>query len=206
MGRGSDTSTTYLQGAALPVNVTVANFGPYLLPSAPDGLSAIVFDDDGAIFNLLFGPGSGILGFAGPEWLDDRTCSVIEGMSFLNGAALSGPSALQFALDVMVHEFGHYQNLAHTVVNGQILIGDTTGPTPNDTFPFSALVAVIGQAIETMYPFYFGVGSGTATPAKDDVVSISTLYPAAVSSPLPRAWFAGASWPRTGGRRRPAST
>jgi hypothetical protein len=78
----------------------------------------------------------------------------------------------------MVHEFGHYQNLAHTVVNGQLLLGDTTGPAPFDTFPFSAFVAVIGQAIETMYPFYFGVGSGTATPHKDDAVGLSTLYPA----------------------------
>jgi hypothetical protein len=171
-------STTYLQGAALPVDVTLANFFPYLFPTAPDGVSAIVFDNTGDIFATLFGPNSGVLGFAGPEWMDQSTCTIVEGSAFLNGAALQGTSALGPALDIMVHEFGHYHNLAHTIVNGQILLGDTTGPTPHDTFPFAGLVSAIGNAIETMYPFYFGPGFGVSTPHKDDAVSLSTLYPA----------------------------
>ena len=95
----------------------------------------------------------------------------------LNGPVFESREGL---LDLMVHEFGHYSNLAHSVVNGQIFIGDTTGPTPdNDTFglpPFPDGVEVI----ETMYPFlFFDVDQLTRTPDRDDRASISNLYPTA---------------------------
>jgi hypothetical protein len=166
---------TYRQGAALAVDVDETNFLPFYAATEPDGLSAIVYDEDGAIFEALFGPDSGVLGFAGPEWLDTHKGTIFEGVAFMNGGALLPPDP--FPVDemtsVQVHEFGHYSNLSHTVVNGQVAgFDDHSGPTPNDTFPLENLAG----RIETMYPFLF-VNGGQATPHPDDIAIFSRLYP-----------------------------
>ena len=79
----------------------------------------------------------------------------------------------------MVHEFGHYSNLAHTAVNGQIVLLPATppsGPSPNNTFGDPSP----STQIETMYPFYFGAGPGTASPHHDDIVDPLRPLPGAV--------------------------
>ncbi len=167
-------TATHVNRGFLPEDVTLDNFEAYFFPVAPDGLSAIVYDADGAIFDALFGPDSGVLGFAGPEWIDEATGEIVEGAAFMNGGALLGtdPFPIDEMLSVQVHEFGHYQNLAHTVVNGQIPTGDHSGPSPFNAFPLESLV----NRIETMYPFLY-IDGGMATPHADDIAIFSKLYP-----------------------------
>ena len=108
--------------------------------------------------------------------MNPTTGEIIEGFSFMNGGSLLGMDAFPVAefLSVQVHEFGHYQNLAHTVVNGQAaILGDTTGPTPFNTF---APPATFANRIETMYPFLL-INGGMATPHADDIAMFSFLYP-----------------------------
>lgn len=176
-----ESSATFLNAGPLAVDIDETNFGPIFNPVAPNGVSEIVFDEDGAIFALLFGAGSGILGFASPDFGNTITCELLEGSAFLNGAAFNDALVAE---DIMVHEFGHYVNLGHVELNGQLVAfsegGDDSGPTPDDTtfgLPASFLNT---EVIETMYPFYFGSPDyGTRTPHAEDVASLATLYPAA---------------------------
>jgi len=178
------TSTiSYTQGADLPVNVDETNFLAFFDATAPDGLSAIVYDDSGEIFELLFGADSGVLGFAGPEWGDVATCTITEGLAFLNGPEFT-PADLGAGFSIMVHEFGHFSNLAHSQTNGGILLGiavgtpETSGPAPFNTFGAPTVADFANnEYIETMYPFLFGSAFGSESLALDDMTSVSRLYP-----------------------------
>jgi hypothetical protein len=180
------TSTvSYVQGANLAVDVDETNFLPFLEAEEPDGLSAIVYDDSGAIFELLFGVDSGVLGFAGPEFGDPATCTITEGYAFLNGPEFS-PSDPLSGFAIMTHEFGHFSNLAHSQTNGGILLGlavatpEPSGPAPNDTFGTLTVADFANnEYLETMYPFFFGPAFGSESLALDDITSISRLYPEA---------------------------
>jgi hypothetical protein len=179
----ASSTISFLQGAVLPLDVDETNFVPFFDAPAPDGLSAIVYDDTGAIFELLFGPDSGVLGFAGPEFGDPATCTITEGLAFLNGPEFD-PADPNTGLSIMVHEFGHFSNLAHTQTNGGILLGiavgtpETSGPAPFNTFGAPTVADFAnGGLLETMYPFFFGSQFGEESPALEDVTSISRLYP-----------------------------
>jgi hypothetical protein len=195
-------TATYMNAGQMPVDVDITNFflfDPFGGLSVPDGLSPIVFDEDGSIFEALFGLGTGVLGFATPEWGDPATCSVTEGVAFMNGLPSGAPGNLDELADVLVHEFGHYSGLAHVNVNGQdVAFDDTSGPTPDDPFPMDGLDIFCGDLVETMYPFYFGAISeyvsagvcpggstgGSVTLHADDSASLNALYPAATTASI----------------------
>jgi hypothetical protein len=133
----------------------------------PDFLA--VYDDTGAIFTSLFGSdASNILGIASPSVLNSQrkiTC----GYALLNGSSI--PDASMSSIDamtyIMMHEFGHGQNLAHSQINGE-LNGD--GLAGNDAF------------IPLMYPIIPSDSISTALAGAiggiklDDQFSFLTLY------------------------------
>ena len=152
----------------------------------------IVYDADGAIFDALFGPYSGVLGFALVEWVDEDSPAILEGVSVLNGAAIPDwmprEEATAELSGITTHEFGHAANLAHSQTNGQLVFffdvdfntfepntGAAGCPAPYAGFPDPSQV-------ETMYPFIAIGGTGAAAgtvESLEDRAAISDLYPAA---------------------------
>lgn len=169
-------SITFSRGVPLPVDVNSSNFASWLSAPAPDGLSPVIYDENGSIFNLLFGIGTGVLGFAGPEWGSFDSCEISESSAWINGGALFRGLPTSELQCVQHHEFGHFINLAHSVVNEQIAaFSDFTGPAPHDTFGFPVSLA---NLIETMSPLIF-IGGGQCDAHADDAASVSNIYPAA---------------------------
>ena len=167
---------SYVQGPELAEDIDETNFGPFFFETGTaDGLSPIIYDEDGEIFRTLFGGSAEfILGFASPEVFNDQTGEIVEGFSFLNGLPLISdafPFSEEEMFGVQIHEFGHFSNMAHTVVNGQVaLFSEPAGPAPTAAFPVPD-----DLIYEIMYPF---ASDQTATvPQRDDIASLSTLYP-----------------------------
>src|SRR5262245_7558616 len=152
----------------------------------------VVYDADGSIFEGLFGPYSGVLGFAFVEWVDDDSPAILEGVSVLNGAAIpdwmpKDEATAEFS-GITTHEFGHAANLAHSQTNGQLIFyfdvnfntfepntGAAGCPVPYAGFPDPSQV-------ETMYPFVAVGGTGayaSTVESIEDRAAISNLYPAA---------------------------
>ena len=168
-------TATYSTTGQLPFDVDATNFAPFVNnlffgTNDADGLSPVVFDADGSIFVALFGV-SGVLGFASTD-TRDADGNPIEAVNFLNGGAILGGFPEADFAGVTFHEFGHYSGMGHTVVNGQnIALGDTSGPSPNNTYGDSP-----ADQTETMYPFAL-VGGGQVTPHADDIAYYSFMYP-----------------------------
>ena len=142
--------------------------------------SPIIYDANGSLFNSLFGPGSGVLGFAGP-------CSVgaegdiLAALVAMNGAfrdkkRSNGELTKNEFKAVFIHEFGHFFGLDHAQINVNCLEGDSGGcfSGSDDAFGLPTMFPIlIGGLEETpgVYP--------ARTLAVDDVAWVSRFYPEA---------------------------
>ncbi len=157
-------SISFASAGSLPFDVTGSNVFD-ILDVQGDGISPIVFDHDGSVIDAVFGFGASrdTLGFTSIEF--GQSNRILEAQAVLNGTVLNGDAA---SLDVsrssflatIVHEFGHYINLDHSQINGELAFdGDVSN---DDGFP-------------TMFPFASDSDS-KLTLHLDDIATVSTLY------------------------------
>ena len=114
----------FVPGAPLPVFVDVANYTQYF-GRCGDGLSPIIFDDDGSIIDDIVGTGASqvILGLTFPDCGTDRAPGIPEMSVLINGSifSLGDPTGRAALTQVVTHELGHVLNLCHTRLNAGFL-------------------------------------------------------------------------------------
>ncbi|MBI1749905.1 MAG: hypothetical protein HY234_06880 [Acidobacteria bacterium] len=135
----------------------------------------IIFDANGALFNLLFGDPR-VLGFASICKLDSSTGRIVSAMAVLNGIFQDGISSRNnYELttaefdEVFIHEFGHFAGLDHSQINVDVLKGQPNSCSSDDL-----------AGLPLMFPILFcQARSAASLPvlAPDDLAWISHLYP-----------------------------
>lgn len=182
-------------GVPLGVDIDETNFDLLVFGVFNGGGIDVVYDETGAIFDALFGPGSGVVGFGPPEFFYNDVPEIAESTTFLNGSFVDPGDVNPFPgasfQGNFTHEFGHAVGLAHTQTNGAILFfGDDSGPEDCASLGTATLADA-----ETMYPLTdlspappsgTSYGRETATiDHPDDEAALSQLYPEAGYFDLP---------------------
>ncbi len=181
-------------GVPLGVDIDETNFDLVFGVFNGGGID-VIYDANGAIFDALFGPGSGVVGFGPPEFFYNDVPEIAESIALLNGSFVDPGDVNPFPgasfQGDFTHEFGHTVGLAHTQTNGAILFfGDDAAPEDC----LSLGTATLADA-ETMYPLTdvspappggTSYGREIATiDHPDDETALSELYPEAGYFDLP---------------------
>ena len=153
---------SFAVAGSLPVDVTGSNVFD-ILDVGGDGISPIVFDHDGTVIDAVLGIGASrhTLGFTAIKF--GQSDRILEAKTVLNGTVLDGnptnPDASRESFfATIVHEFGHYINLDHSQINGELAFD-------NDVNNDDGL------------PMMFPIASDSVTLHLDDIATVSTLYP-----------------------------
>jgi hypothetical protein len=136
----------------------------------------IVYDQDGSLFNALFGSGTNVIGFAGVCAINNAG-RIVAAEAALNGRFRDGNAGNGELTDnefdaVFIHEFGHFFGLDHSQINLNCL-GGGCADFSDDAF-----------GLPTMFPFLLSGLEETpgVHPARtlsvDDRAWVSRLYPA----------------------------
>ena len=163
-------------------NISESNVGLIIGKSNGRGIY-VIFDTNGHILSDYLGAPDGVLGVSSPQYSIEGTSIITESWTVLNGSVIDpkDAGAAQFQ-GVATHEFGHSLGLAHTQVNGSVVMyGDAPGPASCAALPYA--VGPTRFDVETMYPYINptpGTGTGVAqgkVHTLDSMAGISDLYP-----------------------------
>ncbi|MFZ0427530.1 MAG: hypothetical protein WAO20_05405, partial [Acidobacteriota bacterium] len=158
--RWTDVSTStfaFRDSGFLAVDITAANYLTQLPNIASQ--NPVIFDADGSIVDDMFGTGSksSVLGFAGVLDIVNDQC--VSGWAVMNGFLVS-PQSLGELRQTVMHEFGHFIGLDHSM----------------------GLLSNWQQGDFADVPVMFPLGGEAGLPAQpitDDIAWISWLYPTA---------------------------
>ncbi len=171
---------TFTEGPLLSFDVNANGF-PYSNPAHfrnvyrvhGDGRSPVIFDNNGAIIDSIFGIGArfdilGVASIDNPIGVDTQITGasiVINGL-FYDGVGMPvSPDdvTLEGLKAAMVHEIGHFINLDHSYLNHEMALDDNPG---NDKY------------VPSMFPLAALDEAALASTNPDDERAAQNLYPA----------------------------